>query len=54
MLHSLVDSAGEIIFKDGKQLDITYVEALKMLQPGDIVFKGGNLLNYSKNKLLYV
>lgn len=41
---------GEIIFKDGKQLDITYVEALKMLQPGDIVFKGGNLLNYSKRQ----
>ena len=41
---------GEIVFKDGKQLDITYVEALKMLQPGDIVLKGGNLLNYSKKQ----
>lgn len=37
----------EVIIKDGKLLDITYDEALKMLAPGDIVMKGGNLLNYS-------
>lgn len=37
----------EVILKDGKLLDITYDEALKMLEPGDIVMKGGNLLNYS-------
>lgn len=40
----------EIILKDGKQLDITYVEALKMLQHNDIVLKGGNLLNYSNKQ----
>lgn len=44
------EKISEIILKDGKQLDVTYVEALKMLQPGDIVFKGGNLLNYSKKQ----
>lgn len=37
----------EVIIKDGKVLDVTYDEALKMLEPGDIVIKGGNLLNYS-------
>lgn len=37
----------EVIIKDGKLLDVTYDEALKMLEPGDIVMKGGNLLNYS-------
>lgn len=37
----------EVVIKDGKLLDVTYDEALKMLEPGDIVMKGGNLLNYS-------
>lgn len=37
----------EVVIKDGKVLDVTYEEALKMLEPGDIVMKGGNLLNYS-------
>jgi hypothetical protein len=37
----------EVVIKDGKVLDVTYDEALKMLEPGDIVMKGGNLLNYS-------
>ena len=37
----------EVVIKDGKLLDVTYDEALKMLEPSDIVMKGGNLLNYS-------
>lgn len=37
----------EVVIKDGKVLDVGYDEALKMLEPGDIVMKGGNLLNYS-------
>jgi len=35
---------------NGKQADIDYEEALKMLKDGDIVFKGGNLLNYEKQQ----
>lgn len=37
----------EVILKDGKLLDITFDDALKMLEPDDIVMKGANLLNYS-------
>lgn len=37
----------EVVIKDGKVLDVGYDDALKMLEPGDIVMKGGNLLNYS-------
>lgn len=37
----------EVVIKDGKVLDVGYDDALKMLKPGDIVMKGGNLLNYS-------
>ena len=37
----------EVVIKDGKVIDVGYDEALKMLEPGDIVMKGGNLLNYS-------
>lgn len=37
----------EVIIKDGKLLDVGYDEALKMLEPDDIVLKGANLLNYS-------
>lgn len=41
----------EVVIKDGKVLDVTYEEALKMLEPGDIVMKGGNLLNYSMKQV---
>lgn len=37
----------EVVIKDGKVIDVGYDEALKMLEPGDIVMKRGNLLNYS-------
>lgn len=44
------DKVAEIILKDGKQVEMTYPEALKALQKDDIVFKGGNLLNYDKKQ----
>lgn len=40
----------EIILVDGKQVDMTYAEALKTLKAGDIVLKGGNLLNYDEGQ----
>ena len=35
---------------DGVKTDIDYEEALKKMQPGDIIFKGANLLNYEKKQ----
>ena len=40
----------DIIIKDGKQIDIPLTEALDNLEKGDVVFKGGNLLNYEKKQ----
>lgn len=40
----------EIILKDGKRVDMKYDDALRALKPGDIVLKGGNMLNYSEKK----
>ena len=40
----------EIILVDGVPTQMTYQEALQAMSPGDIVFKGGNLLNYSKGQ----
>ena len=37
----------EVIFVDGKYMpEMTLVEALEQLQPGDVVIKGGNALDY--------
>jgi len=35
---------------DGKKADLDYEEALKQMGEGDIIFKGGNLLNYERNQ----
>ena len=35
---------------DGVKVDIDFEEALKNMQPDDIVFKGANLLNYEKKQ----
>lgn len=36
---------------DGKQADISYEDALKQIGEGDIIFKGGNMLNYDKKQV---
>ncbi len=36
----------EIVIVDGKVVDMSYKEALAQAKDGDIVFKGGNMLNY--------
>jgi len=40
------DKVPEIIIIDGKRTEMPFKEALASLKEGDIVFKGGNLLNY--------
>ena len=40
----------EIVLINGKQVDMSFKDALAALKPGDIVFKGGNLLNYEKKQ----
>ena len=40
----------DIVIKDGKQVDMTIKDALAAFKEGDIVFKGGNLLNYEKRQ----
>ena len=45
------DRVPEIIIVDGKQVDMSFKDALAALKPGDIVFKGGNLLNYEKKQV---
>ena len=49
-LNKGVAPTEEIILIDGKQTNMKYTEALKRLQEGDIVVKGGNLLNYHKKQ----
>ena len=39
-----------IVLIDGKQVAIDFEEALKQTVEGDIVFKGGNMLNYEKQQ----
>lgn len=36
---------------DGKKANIDYEDALKQMGEGDIVFKGGNMLNYEKKQV---
>ncbi len=40
----------EIILINGERAEMSYDEALTLLKEGDIVFKGANLLNYSKGQ----
>lgn len=46
----LKEKRTEIVIKDGRVVDMSYTEALKCMQKGDIIFKGGNLLNYRKKQ----
>jgi len=39
-----------IVLIDGKQITIDFEEALKQTVEGDIIFKGGNMLNYEKQQ----
>ncbi|MDR1524643.1 MAG: hypothetical protein LBS79_05210 [Tannerella sp.] len=41
----------EIVIIDGKRVDMPFREALAALKKDDIVFKGGNLLNYEKKQV---
>ncbi len=43
-------SIGEIVLVDGKRVEMSYPEALAQMRPGDIVFKGANMLNYALNQ----
>lgn len=43
-------NVGEIVLVDGKVADMTYAEALERMKPGDVIFKGANLLDYSGRK----
>lgn len=45
-----LESVSEIVMIKGAKSDIPYEKALAMLQPEDIVFKGGNMLNYAKQQ----
>ena len=40
----------EIIIVNGKTIEASYEEGLRMLKEGDLIFKGGNLLNYAKQQ----
>ena len=44
----------EIIIENGKRVDMPLKEALAILKEGDIIFKGGNLLNYEKKQAAVV
>lgn len=44
------DKVPEIILVNGKQVEMSYPDALAALKKDDIVFKGGNLLNYEKKQ----
>ena len=41
----------EIILIDGKEVPLSYADALELLKEDDIVFKGGNLMNYAKRQV---
>ena len=45
-----MDLTPDIVIIDGKRVDMKYEEALKKATPEDIVFKGGNMLNYEKKQ----
>lgn len=49
-LNKDVDGRGEIVLKDGKLVEMNYAEALKELREGDLILKGGNLLNYARKQ----
>lgn len=46
-----VERTSNITLIDGKQVEINYEDAFKQMGEGDIIFKGGNLLNYEKKQV---
>lgn len=46
-----LEPTAEIILVDGKCVEMSYGDALAMMSEGDIIFKGANLLNYSKGQV---
>jgi hypothetical protein len=44
------DKIPEIVIIDGKQTEMPFKEALVALKKDDIIFKGGNLLNYERKQ----
>jgi hypothetical protein len=45
-----VEKTNEIILINGVSTPMAYEEALQKMTPGDIIFKGANLLNYHKGQ----
>lgn len=43
-----VESIKEVVLVNGEQVEITLGEAMTKLEPGDVVIKGANALNYDK------
>jgi len=44
------DKIPELVIVNGKQVEIPFKEALASLKEDDIIFKGGNLLNYHRKQ----
>ena len=44
------DKISEIVLVNGKQVEVSFRDVLPTLEGGDIIFKGGNLLNYEKKQ----
>ncbi len=45
-----IERANDIVIINGEVADVSYAEGLEMMSDGDIVFKGANLMNYSKGQ----
>lgn len=45
-----VKPLSEIVLINGKRVEMRYEDALKRMTPGDIIFKGGNLLDYDNRQ----
>ena len=45
-----MERVGDIVLINGVPVDMPYEEALQKMAPGDIIFKGGNLLNYNRGQ----
>lgn len=44
------DVIPELVFYKGKSVDMPFTDALQQMNEGDIVLKGGNILNYEKGQ----
>jgi len=43
-----VQKRGDVVFRDGKRVDLSVNDAVKQMGPGDVFIKGANALNYEK------